>query len=381
MKNIFPTEIISLSVENHFSTFSKKSRLIYFMVLLFFVLVVVSLFIIQVEITVQSRGLLRSSGEPIQITAPVVAEVTKSVLVENRLVAKGDTLVWLNNRKLKERVDYLQSLNAENEAYLNDIEQMLGFHYTNLKTSLLKTTHAHYRQQLAEFDLSIQLLQKAHTRAFTLFEKKVIPMTEMEEKEFQLHYKLEEKKNFVHQTRNDWQQLTTQYKQAIKKNKNEIDGLIRDMENYFILAPGTGNIANYNGIRSGSFVTTGQTIATISLNEDIISEHLVPPKDIGYLRKEMHVIFQVDAYNYNQWGLATGSITDISKEIYLVNNRPFFKVRCRLNETQLTLKNGYIGKLKKGLTATARFKITKRTLAQLFFDKTDNWLNPNIIKD
>lgn len=112
-----------------------------------------------------------------------------------------------------------------------------------------------------------------------------------------------------------------------------------------------------------------------------MAEHLVAPQDIGYLQKEMPVLFQVDAYNYNQWGLATGNIIDISNEIHVINGAPFFKVRCSLNEEELSLKNGYSGKLKKGLTTTARFKVTKRTLAQLLFDKADDWLNPKLIKE
>ncbi len=264
---------------------------------------------------------------------------------------------------------------------MKDIAMMLKFNYDNLDTKLYKTEHSKYRQKLEEFDLSIELFKKEYDRAKILFGKEVIPLSEKEEKEFQLNYKLKEKKNYVNQTRNKWQQLATDYEQNIKKNNSELAGCVEDNSNYFIVAPGSGNITNYNGIRAGSFVVAGQDIAAISLNEDIISEHLVSPKDIGFLRVNMEVILQVDAYNYNQWGLASGVISEISNEIYVVGNQPFFKVRCKINETHLSLKNGYIGKLKKGLTTTARFKITKRTLAQLFFDKTDNWLNPKIIKE
>ncbi len=379
MKQIFPSEIINLSVENHFSKFSKKSHLIYATIILALSGCVVSLFLIKTEITVQSMGLIRSSSEPIQINSPVVAEVIQSNLEENKFVNKGDTLILLNCEKFKEKILHLENLMEENKAYLTDLTKMLGFKYSSLKTDLLKTTHSQYSQKLSEFDINIELLQKSYDRAFSLFDKKVIPLTEIEDKKFQLDKMLEEKKIFIQMSRNEWQRMATTYKLENKRYSNEIDGLYRDMENFAILAPGTGSIANYNGIRAGSYVTTGQLIAAISPNDSIITEHMVPPKDIGYLSKGMIAIFQVDAYNYNQWGLASGEIIDISNEIYFLNNQPFFKVRCSLNETHLTLKNGYIGKLKKGLTATARFKVTERTLAQLLFDKTDDWLNPKII--
>jgi len=71
---------------------------------------------------------------------------------------------------------------------------------------------------------------------------------------------------------------------------------------------------------------------------------------------------------------------DISNEVYLLNDQPFFKVRCSLDEQYLVLGNGFKGNLKKGLTTTARFQITKRSIAQLLFDKADDWLNPKLNK-
>jgi HlyD family secretion protein len=57
--------------------------------------------------------------------------------------------------------------------------------------------------------------------------------------------------------------------------------------------------------------------------------------------------------------------------------QPYFKVRCRLNKTWLQLRNGYTGQLKKGMTIQARFTIARRTIFQLLYDKTSDWLNPN----
>ncbi|WP_449436777.1 hypothetical protein [Pedobacter steynii] len=59
--------------------------------------------------------------------------------------------------------------------------------------------------------------------------------------------------------------------------------------------------------------------------------------------------FQIDAFNYNQWGLAEGKVLDISDDIIIINNnQPVFKVKCSLDQNYLILKNGYKGYLKKG---------------------------------
>ncbi len=381
MKEIFPSEIIETSVEHHFARFSRKSNLLYFSVLLLFVGAVCSLFFIRIEITVQSRGIIRSSSEPVTISSPVVAEIIKCELNENKPVQKGDTLLWLNNKKLDENIEHLYGLIRENEMYLNDISKILEFKYTNLETELFEALHAQYRQKLAELDLAIRAYKKKYNRSKTLFEKQVIALAEMEESEFTYSQAVEQKQNYVSTLRKEWERMAVDYRLENKKYNKEIASLENEKKNSYIIAPESGHITNYCGAKKGSYVTTGQSIAVISPDSQIIAELLVPPRDVGYLKEEMLVLFQVDAYNYNQWGLATGSIIDISNEIHVFNNTPYFKVRCSLNQEELSLKNGYKGRLKKGFTTTARFKVTKRTLAQLLIDKTDNWLNPKIIKE
>lgn len=381
MKSVFPQEIINVSVESHFARFSKKSYLLYITILLFIVGSILALFIIKTEITIQSRGVFRASTESVEIIAPVIAKVNKTKLSENKWVEKGDTLVWLDHKKQDDRISYLNQHILENVSFITDLEAMLNYKYSGLETNLYKAVHTQYRQKLIDYDLEIALFQNSYDRTKKLFDKKVIPATEIEQEQFQLEKIKEEKKNFVRENRNEWHGQIVKYQQLNSNYKSEIESLKNDIKNYTILAPKSGHIANFSGIHAGSYVSIGQSIAMISPFDIILAEHLVPPKDIGYLRRSMPVIFQIDAYNYHQWGLATGTIMDISNEIYLVNNQPYFKVRSSIDQTHLVLKNGYKGELKKGLTVTARFLVTERSVAQLIFDKTDNWLNPKLISE
>lgn len=383
MESIFPQEIIRNSAESHFFKFSRKTSIIYSFTIGILSFAIILLFIVKTEVTVLSRGLIRSAGEPVPVTTPVNAEVRKTLIKENGFVNSGDTLLWLNKEKYEEKILHLQALVNENNEYLSDIKILLAADpfSTELKTDLFKRANDEFIQQISEIDLEIELLQKNFNRVQMLFNQNVIPKAELEEKEYLLAKKIEEKDVFIKLNMNKWQQLANEYMLLNKRYQNEIAGLKKDIENYFILAPHTGYIKNYIGILPGNFVTPGQVIGVISPSDNLITEHLVPPEDIGYLKIGMPAIFQVDAYNYNQWGFATGNIIEISKEVYILENRPFFKVRCKMNEQYLSLKNGYKGELKKGLTTTTRFKVTERTIAQLLFDKADNWLNPNILNE
>ncbi|RYD71429.1 MAG: HlyD family efflux transporter periplasmic adaptor subunit, partial [Sphingobacteriales bacterium] len=155
-----------------------------------------------------------------------------------------------------------------------------------------------------------------------------------------------------------------------------------EKEFYTIKAPLTGTVQELKGIQPGSSISANEILGEISPDSGLIAETYVQPKDIGLLKIGTKARFQIDAYNYNEWGMATGKIISISNDIFMQNGaQPFFKVRCLLDKNTLNLKNGYIGKIKKGMTLQARFFVTRRTLFQLLYDKADDWLNPNVIPE
>ena len=152
----------------------------------------------------------------------------------------------------------------------------------------------------------------------------------------------------------------------------------KEKENLNIKAPVNGTIQNLVGVYTGSPVFANQDLAQISPNTNLLAEVYVSPNDIGLLREGMDVRMQVSAFNYNQWGLLYGKVKEISNDIQVMNNQPMFEVKCSLNQDFLKLKNGYQGKLKKGMTLQARFVVTQRSLWQLMYDKVDDWVNPNL---
>lgn len=119
-----------------------------------------------------------------------------------------------------------------------------------------------------------------------------------------------------------------------------------------------------------------QALGEITPDTSLIAEIYVTTGDIGLLRTGMPVRIQVDAYNHNDWGVATGKIESISTDVIMNDGQPLFRVRCSIDQTYLQLKNGFQGELKKGMTFQARFIVNRRSLFQLLYDKVDDWLNP-----
>lgn len=381
MKNPFPAEIMGQTFENHFSTFTTRSKILYQSVLIFISFTLLSLFWIETDITILARGMIRSSDENIQLSSPAVAEVAWTNLQENKIVSRGDTLIRLNTYKITSGILHLDKLIMENKLYMADIEHLLMGNFDAVSSNLFSAQGAEFLQKLREYDLNIDYFNKTYQREKLLYNKQVVAATDLEESEFQYHKMKENRLIFRYLQISEWQRMSADFHITNEKYLAELNELKAELQKYTIIAPFDGHIIHYSGIKAGSITTPGQILAMISPADDLLTETYLHPKDVGYLHSGMQVKYQVDAYNHNLWGLATGEVTEISGATYMIDNQPHFRVLSSINEPHLSLENGYTGLLRKGLTTTVRFRVSRRTVAQLITDKAGDWLNPQVLKN
>ncbi|MBW8324983.1 MAG: HlyD family secretion protein [Prolixibacteraceae bacterium] len=379
-QTIFPKEIVRFSIENHYSNFSRQSDVIYLLLIGMAFAFLISLPFLMLDITVQSRGIIRSQTEPTSIQAPVTGQVQKIHIRENMKVTVGDTLIWLAPEKIDDQLRMLEDKIELYSVYIRDLENLTSGRNTSIQSELLQSSSLEFNQKLKEYQLRLETASKDFQRTKSLFEKEVIAVADFEKKELELNQLIKEHDFYTSQKKANWHQQLFQYKTEIQSLTDNRDQLRFEERFYVVIAPANGYISNFTGVQMGSFIFPNQTIATITPSDSLIVECFVSPKDIGYLQKSKSATFQVDAYNYNQWGLASGEIIDISNQPYQEKESVYFKVKCKLNQDCLSLKSGYQGKLKNGLTLTSRFMINRRSLYELLFDKADDWLNPKIIK-
>jgi HlyD family secretion protein len=124
-------------------------------------------------------------------------------------------------------------------------------------------------------------------------------------------------------------------------------------------------------IQSGNSDNTQSVNLNISPESDLIVECFVSPLDITLLKLNDPVSFQVKAFQYDQWGMANGKIIQIDHQALMVKEKLKYKVICSFHETSVLLRNIPVN-LKTGMTLTAKFKIAKRTVFQLLFDKLND---------
>ena len=368
------------TLENLIAKNKTKSISIYLVVVIAIATFIGLLPIIKIDISSQSRGIIRSKIDNVPVTSAVSGKIVALKLKNNALVQKGDTLLIISKENLESEKQLNDTIYKTNETILQDLEMVLKGKF-NLQTSLIREEYYKYTTQKAELQSKVAQAQINFNRYKTLFDKGVIAKAEFEKYQFDLQFAKQALNSFVKQQMANWQNKKNELTLQLKNITGSNNKLNIEAQNYVVIAPITGTIENFNGVQAGSILNASQPIAQISPVDNLVVESTVSPNDIGLIKPNQKVKFQLDAFNYNQWGLLTGKVIDIDKNITLQENQAFFKVRCALDSKELKLKSGYKTQVSKGMTLTTRYIITRRSLFDLLFDKVDDWLNPKQIKN
>jgi membrane fusion protein, peptide pheromone/bacteriocin exporter len=376
-KKLFPTEIVEFTAESHFVENNKRFRLIYVGLVLAICLAIILLPLIEVTVSTQGRGVVRTVYENIDLQASIYGQVKYSNIHEGKPVQKGDTLLLLRADRVDEQINHYQTQIRENKEFADDLNALLSGGFT-VRSPRYMQEASQYQAKLEEMRVTFQMIEKEHDLAKHLYDEKVT--AEMEYLQVKNQYEVFQSQLdlFQKQTKNSWEAERTRILRESTQIESSIRQLQEEKTQFIITAPATGIVSHTTGIQAGSFVNPGQILAQISPDDELIVECYISPKDIGFIFIEQPVRIQVDAFNYNQWGLVHGEVTHVSEDIISFDSNPVFRVRCKIQQHHLALKTGHKGFLKKGMTITSRFDLTKRSLFQLLFDKVDNWLNPKL---
>ena len=350
-----------------------------FIVLLGFI--IIGLILINIPISASSRGIIRSQTENAKIVSVVGGRViTNHLQRNNQQIKQGDTLLVVTSEQLDTQKSLQNSQSSDYSAQLQDLHKLTRGQYGGLQTGQYQRELSAMQEKIAQVQTQLSLAKKDYDRANLLYNQGVIPKSEYD-KFYHTYQGLQSQVSGIREQQlAQWQAQKRDVERQIRSLGAEVQRINQEQKNYIITAPISGRLVNFSGIQKGNFMIQGQNIGEISPEESLVAECLVSPKDIGFIKVGQKVKFQVDTYNYNQWGLLEGKVKEIDQNI-TVNQQTgdaYFRVLCTMDKNYLQLKNGYKGKIGKGMTLTARFHLTDRTLWQLLFDRVDDWFNPNL---
>jgi membrane fusion protein, peptide pheromone/bacteriocin exporter len=368
--------------EYYLKGIAPKTSLFYITILLFIITSFASLPFISFDISVKSTGIIRPATERTEIK-PIMSGIIDTIFChEGQLVQKDSLLIRLrDNNSLSKSIlsDYELT---QRRQFIHDLKILISTPHLTTK-SIVSLQSPLYKQQInrfvhqkAEQEASLKKVEKELHINSMLSRDKVIAPKEMFDKIVENEKGQAAYLAFKNEQISLWQQDLSKYQLELSQLEAQRNQIEEEKKLYEVKSPITGVVQGINTKYAGNIVQTGEAICIISPETDLIAECYVPTQDIGLLKLHQTATFQIDAFDYNYFGLLTGKIVSIDNDFTLIDNKPVFKVRCSFDSTQLHLKNGYTGQLKKGVTLQARFMVTKRSLWQLLFDKVDDWLNP-----
>jgi len=357
---------------------------VYWVVIVLIVAVLISLPFIKVTIAVTSKGIVRPVSERTEVKNLLSGVIEKIYCKEGDTIRQGDIILRirdqvtapklkLNNYELDQRKSFLHDLHILTTSHLDDRVM------SQLVTPLFKEELNQYlvatQQQQADLRKATKELQMNKQ----LVDEKVIAPKEFFDTQVAYDKAVAQARSLERTQLANWQQDLAKYSIESSQFQQELSQVHSDATFYDVKAPVSGTVQNINTLYAGGILQAGATVCNISPNDSLIGECYVSTKDIGLIKRQQPVIFQIDAFDYNYFGTLNGVVVSINND-YTVQQQgqtPAFIVRCAFASTKFKLKNGYQNTLNKGLTFQSRFIIGKRTLWQLLWDKMDNWLNPS----
>ncbi|MHA4846874.1 HlyD family secretion protein [Flavitalea antarctica] len=365
---------------NHLSY--KNANAIYWAIIIMVALVILLLPIISVDVSVKAPGIIRPESERTFIRSRIPGIIERLYRTEGQFVEKDSVILTLKDNITQTKLQSIEYELGQKTKFIEDLELLTGFGKTerismlSLSTPLYQTQLGRYVFQIKDQAASINKVKKELRSDSLLLADKVISKNEYFNKDIESQKMLAAFEAFRDEQIGIWQQQLSQFKSEVSQLRARKKQALGEKECFEIRAPVSGIIMGLASKYVGGDVVAGESLCELSPETKLIAECMVPTKDAGFLRPNQPVHFQVEAFDHNYFGIIRGQVISIDNDYTILENIPVFRVRCKLNQQSMKLKNGYSGHLKKGLRLQARFIIARRTIAQLLFDKVEDWLNP-----
>jgi multidrug resistance efflux pump len=386
--DLIPSALSGYTLESYLTKVTPRSRIIYWIIILTIVIGIAVLPFIYVDVSVQARGYFQSEIERQVVYAPLQGKILHISVRNGNRVLQGDTLLVIDSETIRARQEALIQRITENDASVKDLEKLTKMDSSDLGRVQTMLVTKRYRADIAsiinQHSIQVQRYKKKkaeHERNELLYSQRIIPETDFENSLFLVNSEKANLNQILVYQKSVWQNDLTQRRNEAINLAADLRQCRENLTNRIVLAPVSGEIIQSSDFQNGSVIGPGQKIAEISPEGELVATCFVKPADIGMINEYQQVKIQVDAFNYNEWGMLTATIENISDDMIVENgSQAYFRIKCKPDLPFLSLKNGYKAYIKKGMSLNARIIVIRRSLFNLLSDKADKWFNPYTYK-
>lgn len=297
----------------------------------------------KVDIVVTARGKVIPDGE-IKIIQPLETGVVKNILVnEGQFVKKGQTLIEIDTSTTQPQLLSLQAnldyINTERKRLNGEIVQNSQNSYT--QNELSKSAYADLNNQLAAKNHEIKRLNeevKNYRKQLSLNLDKERRMQEVSDiiagndldrvrsENMDYRSRIASLNEQIRGVQKEADYIKTNFRTQNltlladrDKQANELEANIKEIEfkkqQQNIISPVDGYVNTMLIHTVGGVVTPAEkVISVVPVDSPLIIKASVLDKDIGFVKKGMHVQVKIDTYDFQKYGMIEGVVKKVSKD-------------------------------------------------------------------
>ncbi|MCK4554781.1 HlyD family efflux transporter periplasmic adaptor subunit [Candidatus Parcubacteria bacterium] len=331
--------------------FRKTLKIFTYMIGVLFVLLVVIIAILifgYMENTVTGRGVFEGFRE-YQLKSAVLSRIKTVAKHEGDSVKKGDILLCLDDRDLREKIELLKHKIKELKSEIDVAEAEFAIK----KHDPLPKEYRHTRIALQTAELRCKKSEIEQKMFQNLYDRKVISLLKLQQSQLKhltnmSDFKAKRKdymtlenglaKKIIAKAASELALLKT----WLNSKKSEFKSIFRHLDDYIFTAPDDG-IIRYIPPKPGAYVVPGDTLVRLATMDKKKFIVYVNEKQIFRIQEGQTTRIASSQYNYLEYGYFEGKVLHIGGMPELRGGQNYYPVKIMLVKEPQALRLGSTG--------------------------------------
>lgn len=305
--------------------------------------------------------------------------LTKLNVKEGEIVEKGQNLAQLDPTRFASNVGETKSLllsskataarlNAEvnGTALVFPIEVLEVQSLVNEETALYHSRRSNLEESLAGLKKALVLVQQELAMTEPLVAKGAASDVEV------LRLK-RQATDLINQMNDIQNQYLVKSREELAKANTDVEtqsqivkGKSDTLKRAIFKSPVRGIVKEIDVMTIGGVISqNGKLMTIVPLDEKLLVEARISPRDIAFIRPGQEALVKITAYDYSIYGGLKGTVTVISPDTLrdeVKQDQFYYRVYIRTDSDKLTNKNGKSFNITPGMVATVDIKTGEKTI-------------------
>ena len=307
--------------------------------------------------------------------------LTKLNVKEGQIVEQGQVLAQLDPTRFESNVGESESLLMSSRATAARLRAEVGgtalsFPPEVLKdekivreeTALFNSRRANLNESIAGLRQALSLVEQELSMTEPLVAKGAASDVEV----LRLKREANDLRNQINDTKNEYfvkaREELAKVNTDIETQQQVVRGKTDTLSRTVFKSPVRGVVKEIDVMTIGGVVPqNGKLMTIVPLDEQLLIEARISPRDIAFIRPDQEALVKITAYDYSIYGGLEGKVTVISPDTIrdeVKQDQFYYRVYIRTNTDKLTNKDGKQFSITPGMVATVDIKTGSKTILE-----------------